>query len=287
LCAGSTRGRLGYPRRERLRLFPSRRCFLDPTVPRFLRIGFILSCRIPSSELLRRISLPPPFRAARPAGGFVPLRDINRRCLRIARDPAPAMSRPQVFATSRRLAPCVTLRAYFIPLARPGFPLQGLPFPGSRAASRRPVPSCRCRRPSFATRTTKKRPLDFRALLPLGVRCAFGVPLGLPTARCPHGVHPRQGLPFLGRSPRFRRPPLSSFSRERQDVRAPAPQGLPEPRTRLVSRETADPLEVPDLVELLIRSGRHRTGLIVSPRARRRVATPPLRPSLARAASLP
>ena len=39
---------------------------------------------------------------------------------------ATAAVRPQVFATSRRLAPRYALRACFIPLARPGFSLQGL-----------------------------------------------------------------------------------------------------------------------------------------------------------------
>jgi hypothetical protein len=40
---------------------------------------------------------------------------------------ATAAVRPQVFTTSRRLAPRYALRACFIPLARPGFSLQGLP----------------------------------------------------------------------------------------------------------------------------------------------------------------
>jgi hypothetical protein len=52
-----------------------------------------------------------------------------------------AAVRPQVFTTSRRLAPRRTLRAYSIPLARPGFSLQGLLLAGSRhGSSPRPCP---------------------------------------------------------------------------------------------------------------------------------------------------
>ena len=43
-----------------------------------------------------------------------------------------AAFRPQVFTTSRRFTPRCTLQAYFIPLARPGFALQGLPLARSR-----------------------------------------------------------------------------------------------------------------------------------------------------------
>lgn len=40
-----------------------------------------------------------------------------------------------------------------------------------------------------------------------------------------------------------------------RDALSPAPQGISAPKARLVSRETADPLEVCDLVESLARSG--------------------------------
>jgi hypothetical protein len=40
-----------------------------------------------------------------------------------------------------------------------------------------------------------------------------------------------------------------------RDALSPAPQGISAPKARLVSRETADPLEVCDLVESLTRSG--------------------------------
>jgi len=48
---------------------------------------------------------------------------------------ATAAVRPQVFATSRRFAPRAALRACSIPLARPGFSLQGFSLAGSRHGS--------------------------------------------------------------------------------------------------------------------------------------------------------
>jgi hypothetical protein len=63
-----------------------------------------------------------------------------------------------------------------------------------------------------------------------------------------------------------------------RDGRSFAPQGLRASGARLVSRETADPPEVPCLFEPLHRASRDRTGLIVSPRgraSRRRAARAP------------
>jgi hypothetical protein len=82
-----------------------------------------------------------------------------------------AAVRPQVFTTSRRLAPRLALRACFIPLARPGFSLQGLLLAGSRhGSSPQPCPRAvtACQAPLRATNTK----LDFRALLSRRVRCA-------------------------------------------------------------------------------------------------------------------
>jgi hypothetical protein len=81
-----------------------------------------------------------------------------------------AAVRPQVFATSRRFAPRPALRACFIPLARPGFSLQGLLLTGSRhGSSPRSCP---------LAVTTRQAPLratnaqtDFRALLSRRARC--------------------------------------------------------------------------------------------------------------------
>jgi hypothetical protein len=167
------------------------------------------------------------------------------------RVPTAAAFRPQVFSTSRRFAPRVASRACFIPLARPGFPLQGLSLPRSRAASQRPLPSCRCRRPSSRRRRTvgpSSGPCSPRESVLHG-RAVH------PTAdRCPPGVHPLQGPPSLGRGSRLRDPPLSSLGRFRtRRARACSP-GSSLPRARLASREAADPPEVPDLVEPLSRS---------------------------------
>jgi len=64
-------------------LFPSRRDFLGATVPRLLRIGFILSCLVPSSEFLRRPSWSP--LSEQPVlPGFRPSPRHHRRCPLIA-----------------------------------------------------------------------------------------------------------------------------------------------------------------------------------------------------------
>jgi len=56
--------------------------------------------------------------------------------------PGPASFRPQVFSTSRRLAPPPASRACFIPLPRPGFPFRGLVSRRSRADSSPAMPPC-------------------------------------------------------------------------------------------------------------------------------------------------
>jgi hypothetical protein len=83
-----------------------------------------------------------------------------------------AAFRPRVFATPRRLAPHVTLRAYSIPQARPGFSLQGLSLARSRlGSSPRPCPlAVTAGTPLLAKRLLPKP--HFRALLPWRVRCA-------------------------------------------------------------------------------------------------------------------
>ena len=114
-----------------------------------------------------------------------------------------------------------------------------------------------------------------RALLPLRVRCSSARYYPGPMARYPLGVSPLQGSPSPSRRSCFQDPPLSSFLVTRTGRNTIAPQGLTEPGARLVSRETADPPEVCDLVEPLTRSSLHRTGLIVSPRSRPLVTVGP------------
>jgi hypothetical protein len=84
---------------------------------------------------------------------------------------ATAAVRPQVFATSRRFAPQNTLRACFIPLARPGFSLQGLSLAGSRyGSSPQLLPSCRYRALDSPCEALHAKP-GFKALLSRRVRC--------------------------------------------------------------------------------------------------------------------
>jgi hypothetical protein len=76
-----------------------------------------------------------------------------------------------------------------------------------------------------------------------------------PTARCPPGFSPLQGSRPSAVAHVSVMPPLSSLGRVRTGrPRKPAPQGLPEPKARPVSRETVDPLEVFDLFRSLTRS---------------------------------
>jgi len=144
-----------------------------------------------------------------------------------------AAFRPQVFATSRRLTPRDALRACFIPLARPGFPLQGLSHPGSRATSRWPLPSCRLppvRLP--LARATHRRPAS-RALLPLGVRYRRpGVtPFRWPDALLGFSLFRVFPLSAVGHASATL--PSRAFPRSVRDAAALAPQGLSEPRARL------------------------------------------------------
>jgi len=109
---------------------------------------------------------------------------------------ATAAVRPQVFATSRRFAPRYTLRACFIPLARPGFSLQGLSLAGSRhGSSPRSCPLAvtassapLARRPA---RSSTSRPCS------PGESVASGPRLSEPSARSPLGLPSSPGLPSL------------------------------------------------------------------------------------------
>jgi len=97
------------------------RRFLEPTVLRAFRFGFILSCLVSSSESLRRSSLAARLRAAVLPGSHPSSRHHRKRPLVRELPTYPATFRPQVFATSRRFTPLSTLRAYCIPQPRPGF----------------------------------------------------------------------------------------------------------------------------------------------------------------------
>jgi hypothetical protein len=117
--------------------------FLEPTVPRSLRIGFILSCPFSSSELLRLSSRP--LLSERPVlPGFLPLRDVATRCplgagaLRLPLCSALRFSQPL-----DGLLHLATLWACYIPQPRPGFSVQGFLPVHSRpdsSSGRAPVP---------------------------------------------------------------------------------------------------------------------------------------------------
>lgn len=149
---------------------------------------------------------------------------------------ATAAVRPRVFATPRRFAPQPALRAYSIPLARPGFSLQGLLLAGSRhGSSPRPCPRAvtACRAPLRATNTK----LDFRALLSRRVRCA--------RSAVKRAEHPIPSWAFsLSRAyfaPAADRVPTILPSRASlayvRDAGSGAPQGLDDRRMGRLSRD--------------------------------------------------
>jgi hypothetical protein len=83
-----------------------------------------------------------------PPGGFVPLRDISKaRPLTARRSQPRAMVRPRRFSRPRRFAPRLTLRVYFTPQPRPGFPFRGLSLPTEPYAVSRAVALVTVNRP--------------------------------------------------------------------------------------------------------------------------------------------
>jgi hypothetical protein len=164
---------------------PSESYGTTPTTRRFRRV--VPSVRFPASSRH-------PCRGSARHGGFH----------------ATAAFRPRVFATPRRLAPHVTLRAYCIPQARPGFSLQGLSLARSRLGSS-PLPC-----PLVVTAGTPplaKRPSRSPTSGPCspGESVAAGPRLSEPTTRSPLGLSLPQGLPHSGRRSRFHDPPLTSL----------------------------------------------------------------------------
>jgi len=125
---------------------------------------------------------------------------------------AVAAFRPWVFATLRRLSPQDDLRAYFIPLARPGFSLQGFFLAGSSldsSSSACPLvvtcglPPVSGRAPVAST-SGPSSPREF---------VAADLQLSRSNARSPPGLSPLQGLLPTDRGGHFGSPPLSSFLR--------------------------------------------------------------------------
>lgn len=153
-----------------------------------------------------------------------------------------AAFRPQVFSTSRRFAPRDALRACFISLARLGFPLQGFPFPGSRTSSRRPLTLLSLPAVFLSLAGAIRRGTGFRVLLPLEVRGSTGWLFTVRELGALLGFRLSRVLRPSVVAHVSVMPPLSSLGRGRTGrPRKPAPQGLPEPKARRVSRETCRP----------------------------------------------
>jgi len=125
-----------------------------PTVPRASQRGFILSCRLSSSEFLRPSSRPSPFEVATPARVSSLFAASPAASTRRVGTPAHATFRPRVFSTPRRFAPPPASRAYSIPLPRPGFlPSRGFSPTRSRpdsSSGRAPMSLPPSRSPDFS-----------------------------------------------------------------------------------------------------------------------------------------
>lgn len=129
----------------------------------------------------------------------------------------------------------------------------GLLLPRSRIVSRRPLtllplPSSRLPLPGDRT------PTRLQGFALLGASTRFRHTVKRDGAQSPLGVLALQGLLSLGRGSSFNVPPLTSLDARRRDVAASASQGISAPSEWQVSRETASPLELPGLFDLLIHS---------------------------------
>jgi len=138
--------------------------------------------------------------------GFVPLRGISvdvhapaiglgaalRRC---GNSQPPATLRPQVFSTSRRLAPSSNSRACFIPQPRPGFVLavQGLlPIRSGPRLVAGPCPHAVGPSALTGDPAATREALDFEALF-CGAMRSCGSVFSLPVRRSPLRLPPPSG----------------------------------------------------------------------------------------------
>jgi hypothetical protein len=221
---------------------------------------------------------PGPKAGQLPPRGFLPLRAFSTAGRPLRRMPhRRRLFRPQVFSTSRRLAPGDALRAYFIPLARPGLPLQGLSLPRSRIASRRPLPSCRYHRSPSAladgertlARLQGLAPLESPLLDRLAVKLA-GDPMPSWGSPSPGSSLPRPWATLPQPSPRELR------WRSYGTLSSLLPRVFPNRGLGLSLARLPTLLRFPTSSDRSPARVLDRTGLIVSPRARRRVAAAPL-----------
>jgi len=106
--------------------FPGSSAASESAVPRLVRAGFILSCRRSSSEFLRRSSLSS-LSGRRVLPGSLPSSRRHHRCPRFARAlPLPLRSVLRFSQPLDGFLHLSALRAYCIPLPRPGLSVQGL-----------------------------------------------------------------------------------------------------------------------------------------------------------------
>jgi len=165
----------------------------------------------------------PPSQCAHMDGSFPEVlclfaRSTSRVRCRVGFHSAAAF-RPWVFSTLRRFAPQHISWACFIPLARPGFTLQGFSLAWSGFGSS-PRPALLRLPPTHLTVSGATRlRLRFRAFIPLRVRCAGSTVKQL-RHPIPSWAFPSPGLAFSGRGFHFGKPPLSSLQGDTYGTRA-------------------------------------------------------------------
>jgi len=134
-CQGSSS--IGFSTPALRSLFPKARRFSSDIVPPYRKSKGSSSYEVVSSSEYG----PPQTRLLTVArmllpGSFAPLRDLSSQSPHHGSLPRSPSFRPQRFSRSRRLSPLSAVRAYFIPLPRAGFPLQGFsPLPSRFGSS--------------------------------------------------------------------------------------------------------------------------------------------------------
>jgi len=108
------------------KLFPARLVVFCDTGPRALSSsGSSSHVLVSSSEYVTATTCPMQASCSSHEVSL-PIATSTCRVHSLTGHPTRSMFRPQCFSHSRRFTPRLALRAYFIPLPRPGFPLQGL-----------------------------------------------------------------------------------------------------------------------------------------------------------------
>lgn len=147
-----------------------------------LQYGFMRSGFLSSSKSLRRFSRSPLVRATTPAGvsslfatsptastpSRAPHRSLSTPVQLTGSPTFPASFRPQVFSTSRRLAPPSDSRACFIPQPRAGLPFRSGVSPDAQRypTHRRALPPYRCCAPTGRRPGRRERASRLRGFIP-------------------------------------------------------------------------------------------------------------------------